>query len=209
MNPDKVEFYYPTGYRKIPISTCVGGRELDKQEVRPCPGHEEEFEKKHGISGLGLFFAIVVPILAAGGVGYWLYGKWKTGGFGLGQIRLGDGGLASAAGAGGGSTASGIGQTLLSIPVVIISGVVAVAKALPLLGMSLWRSLKGYTPVGSGSRGAGGLGGAAGPGGYGSRGGPYRSRDAFARGRGQDYAGVVQDEDELLGDGADEDAEEV
>jgi hypothetical protein len=68
--------------------------------------------------------------------------------------------------------------------------VVAVARATPLLVMSLWRSAKGYVPVGgSGSRGRFGVGGGS---------GPYRSRDAFANRR-QDYSQVVED-DELLGE---------
>ena len=189
-NPDWIEFFLPTGYRKIPISTCQGGKELDKIEPLPCPGHEDDFGKKHGISGIGLFFAIVIPILAAGGIGWWLYGKWQRGGFGLGQIQLGDGAASTAAVGGGNSIA----QALVSIPVALVAGVVAVAKALPLLGMSLFRSARGYVPVGSGARGD-----------LASR-GPYRSRDAFATRR-QDYSNVVQDEDELLGE--DDDGEDV
>lgn len=193
-NPDQVEFYYPTGYRKIPISTCQGGRELDKLEVYPCPGHEKEFEEKHGIGGVGLFFAIVIPIAAAIAVGIWVYRNWQAGGFGLGQIRLGDSARASTTAGGGASS------LLIAVPVAIISGVVAVVKATPLLATSLWRSAKGYMPVGTSSGG--------GVGRFGSAGGPYRSRDAFAARR-QDYSRVVDDEDELLGDGLDEEGEDV
>lgn len=195
-NPKQVEFWYPTGYRRIPLTTCLGGRELDRLESKPCPGHEQEYEKKHGISGVGLFFAIVIPIAAAAGVGYWVYGRWQQQGFGgFGAIRLGDGIS--------GSASSGD-PLWITVPVAIVSGVVAVAKAIPLLVMSLWRSARGYMPLGSGSgggrfgRGSGATGG--------SYGAPYRSRDAFATRR-QDYSQVVED-DELLGDGL-EDEEEV
>ena len=186
-NPKQVEFWYPTGYRKIPLSTCQGGQELDKITSSPCPGHEREYEEKHGLSGLGLFFVILVPVLVAGGFGFWAYRKWQSDGFGdFGQIRLGDG-------LGGGSGQS----PFISVPVAILSAIVAVVSAVPLLVMSLWRSARGYAPVGGGSRGRFGDAGA----------GPYRSRDAFAN-RTQDYSQVVED-DELLGDGLEDEGEEV
>lgn len=79
------------------------------------------------------------------------------------------------------------------MPIAIIAGVVAVARALPLLTMSLWRSVSGRV----------GLGRARG---Y-SR--PYASRGSFAARRG-DYTSVVDDEDELLGVvDADDDDESV
>jgi len=197
-NPKQIEFYYPTGYRRIPLTTCSGGRELDKLESQPCPGHEDEYEKKHGIGGAALFFAIFIPLAAAAGVGYWVFTRWQQQGFGhFGQIRLGEG---------IGGASSGSGDPLwITIPVAIISGVVAVAKATPLLVMSLWRSARGYMPVGSGGGGSGGrfgVGRGSGAGGYGA---PYRSRDAFAS-RTQDYSQVVED-DELLGDGLDDEEE--
>jgi hypothetical protein len=181
---NRVEYYEPTGYRRIPLTTCAGGRELDRLEAKPCPGHEEEFEKKHGISGAGLFFAIVIPILAAGGIGYYIWRNWSQRLWGLGQIRLGENV--------GGTSASGGENPLISVPVAIIAGTWAVAKAMPLLAMSLWRSAKGYMPVGRGGVGTTG---------------PYTSRGAFSA-RTQDYSGVVADEDELLGDDL-EDGEDV
>ena len=136
-NPDQVEFWYPTGYRRIPLTTCEGGQELDKAAAsRPCPGHEKEFAKKHALSGAALFFVILVPICVAIGVGYWMYTQWESGFGNFGQIRLGDG-----------STGSGQ-SPLIAIPVAIVAGVVAVVKAVPLLIMSLFRSAKGYVPVG-------------------------------------------------------------
>jgi hypothetical protein len=194
-DPKQIEFWYPTGYRRIPLTTCDGGRELDRLESKPCPGHEEEYEKKHGIGGLGLFFAIFVPLAVAAGAGYWVYTKWQQQGFGgFGQIRLGD----------GMSSGGGSGDPLwIAVPVAVVSGVVAVAKATPLLVMSLWRSVRGYMPI----RGGGGNGGAGrfGVGRGAGLGTPYRSRDAFASRR-QDYSQVVED-DELLGDGLDDEEE--
>ena len=90
------------------------------------------------------------------------------------------------------ASASGGENPLISVPVAIIAGTWAVAKAMPLLAMSLWRSAKGYMPVGRGSASATG---------------PYTSRGAFSA-RTQDYSGVVEDEDELLGDDL-EDGEDV
>lgn len=44
-----------TGYRKLLISTCSGGLELDKGAEIPCPGH--------GLSTGGWFAIIVIPII--------------------------------------------------------------------------------------------------------------------------------------------------
>ena len=181
-NPDMVAYFEATGYRRIPLTTCEGGRQLDQLESKPCPGHEKQYNEQHGLSRAGLFFAIFVPIIVAIGVGYWVYTKWLQGyNLGFGQIRLGD----ASTGAGRASTGE---NAFIAIPVAIIAGVWAVAKATPLLVMSVWRSARGYAPVGgSGST-------------------PYRSREAF--GRRQDYSQVVED-DELLGDDLEDGAEEV
>lgn len=176
-----VEFFSPTGYRRIPLTTCEGGRELDKYLSHPCPGHEEQYEKKHGLSSVGLFFAVTIPIIIAVAVGYWVYQKWLQGyTLGFGEIRLGDGST------GAGRATSGE-SPFIAFPVAIIAGTWAVAKATPMLVMSLWRSARGYVPVASTSA-------------------PYRSREAFGVRR-QDYSQVVED-DELLGDDL-EDGEEV
>ncbi len=53
----------------------------------PCPEHEEEFNRKHGIGGAGLFFAIVLPIAVATGAGWWVWRNWEGK---FGQIRLGE-----------------------------------------------------------------------------------------------------------------------
>ncbi|TVY82233.1 Vacuolar protein sorting/targeting protein [Lachnellula suecica] len=126
-DPDLVEYYEPTGYRRISISTCEGGNEFDVSTAHPCPGHEEEFKKKRGPSGVGIFFAIVIPIAAAAGIGYWVWRNWASK---FGQIRLGE-------------QSSFDGEApYIKYPVLVVAGIVAVAQALPLLAASLWRSAR-------------------------------------------------------------------
>lgn len=171
-DPEAYQYWEPSGYRRLPQSTCQGGREMDHIVSKPCPNREEEYKKKHGISGAGLFFAIVIPIAVASAVGYYGYTRWDGK---FGQIRLGE----------NVGTSQGLlsrDSLLITIPVTIIAGAVAVIKALPLLATSLWRSASGYVRLGRNR-------------GY-SR--PYASRGSFAARRG-DYTGVVDDEDELLG----------
>jgi len=169
-NPDQYEYYDPTGYRRIPISTCSGGKEMDfAAQSHPCPGHEKEYQEKKGISGAGLFFAIVIPIAAAVGVGYWVWRNWDGK---FGRIRLGE----PMAGE----------NPWIAWPVAVLSAVVAVLGALPLLVGSIWRSLRARFG-----------------GGYGTI--PYTSRSSFARGRGGYYAAVEENDDELLGENSDDD----
>ncbi|KAK3675521.1 vacuolar protein sorting/targeting protein PEP1 [Recurvomyces mirabilis] len=185
---DVVEFYDTTGYRRIPLTTCEGGQELDyTARTRPCPGKEEEFQKRHGISGLGLFFAIVIPIAAAAGVGWWVWKNWDGK---FGRIQLGDG-FGGAAG-GGPSMAGAFDRDApwVKYPVMVLSGIVAVVAALPMVVGSVWKAV--------GTR----LGRSSG-GGYGGGGRPFTSRSSFQRGRG-DYAIVDPDEGELLGEESDE-----
>jgi len=164
------EWWDPTPYRKIPLSTCQGN-EMDRVgEVHACPGFEEEFDKKHGISGFGLFLAIGFPFVAAGSIGYYVWRNWDGK---FGRIRLGE--------AGGGFDSDAL---WIKWPVAALSGLVAVAAAIPLLVRSVWNFA------------AARMGG-----GYGGR--TYTSRSSFARGRG-DYAVVDADEGELLGEDSDE-----
>ena len=183
-------WWEPTGYRKIPLSTCQNGQELDKIEEKPCPGFEDEFAKRHGLGGLAIFFIFIVSLAGAGGIGYWVWDQYnKRGGLagmGFGQIRLGE----SLSNVAGGPARSSGESPFITVPVAIIAGVVAVAKALPLLVTSIFRNAKGYVPVSGGGRASTG---------------PYRSRDSFASRR-QDYSDpAFVEDDELLG----EDEEEV
>lgn len=135
------EYWDITGYRKVPLSTCEGGNEYDKGEggVHPCPGFEEEFEKKHGISGFGIFLAVVIPFAAAAGIGYYVWRNWDGK---FGRIRLGDsntGGFDSDA-------------PWVKWPVAAISGLVAVIAAIPLLIGSLWRFASNRMGGGYGGR---------------------------------------------------------
>lgn len=89
------EYFEPTGYRKIPISTCEGGQEFDKLDPIPCPGKEDEFQKKRGrkLKGFGLAVVIVVPIVVFLSAVWFVYEKGirRNGGFQrFGEIRLGE-----------------------------------------------------------------------------------------------------------------------
>lgn len=212
-DPDAVEYYEPTGYRRIPLTTCRGGRELEyiEDKAHACPKHEDEFEKTHRrrLSGLGLFLAVVVPIALAGAAGYWVWRHWDGK---FGRIRLGDNGLGGGGGAGrgrggGSSMVWDAERVWIKYPVMAVAVVVAIVIALPDTATRLWRSVRSTTRLfggrgrGSGSGGGGGGVGGPGAGGAGRR---YTTRDSFARRRG-DYDAVVDtDEGELLGDESDE-----
>jgi hypothetical protein len=82
------EYWLPTGYRRIPLSTCVGGHEFDKVEAQPCPGKEEEFKRNHkGLTGFPLFLVIIIPILGASILIFVIYNHYVGR---YGQIKLGD-----------------------------------------------------------------------------------------------------------------------
>ncbi|KAK8137704.1 vacuolar protein sorting/targeting protein PEP1 [Apiospora sp. TS-2023a] len=183
-NAGATEFYEPSGYRRIPLTTCSGGVELDKMGApQPCPGHEEEFEKAHGVSGVAIFFAVIIPIGLAAAAGWWVYNNWQSK---FGQIRLGEQNSFSQE------------APWVKYPVIAVSAVVAVVGALPLLASSLWRSAGSFVKkaTGRGDTSYGWLRGSGGP-------RRFTTRDSFARGR-ADYAIVDEDEGELLGDDSDE-----
>lgn len=177
-------YFEPTGYRKVPLSTCKGGNELDKNSrEHPCAGFEDEFEKKHGVSGIAIFFAVVIPFALAGCIGWWVFKNWDGK---FGQIRLGD----SAA-------TFDSDQPWVKYPVVAISAVAAVAASVPLVLTSLWRAATGaYERVGGG--------GGSGRDWFSGGQRRFTTRDSFARRR-SDYTMVDEDEGELLGDDSDED----
>ena len=181
-HPNETSWFEPTGYRKVPLSTCQGGNELDKTSTEhPCEGHEDEFEKKHRTSGVVIFFAVVIPFAIAGAVGWWVYRNWDGK---FGQIRLGDQ-----------SSTFDSDRPWVKYPVIAVSAVVAVVAALPLIAASLWRSAVGsYDRVRGGSSDRSWF--SSGP-------RRFTTRDSFARGRG-DYAVVDDVEGELLGEESDE-----
>lgn len=188
-HPDAVEYFEPRGYRRIPLTTCSGGDALDESLTsEPCTGHEEEYERKHRVSGVAIFFAVTVPFALAGVAGWYVWRNWKNQ---FGQIRLGESG---GFGGFGGFGAVDSEAPWVRYPVMAVSAVVAVVAALPLVATSLWRAAtSAYRRVGGGG-GGGWLRGA---------GGRYTTRDSFARRRG-DYAVVDDVEGELLGDESDE-----
>ncbi|KAF2707916.1 vacuolar protein sorting/targeting protein 10 [Pleomassaria siparia CBS 279.74] len=119
------EYWDVTGYRKIPLSTCEGGQEFDHTSgLHPCPGYEDEFERKHGMGFFGVLFAVIIPFVAAGGIGYWVWANWDGK---FGRIRLGEG---------GGAFDSE--SRFVSWPVAAVSGLVAVVAAVPMVMGSVW-----------------------------------------------------------------------
>jgi hypothetical protein len=194
-NPESIEWFEPTGFRKIPLDTCMGGKQLDQNgSPRPCPNHESEFADKYrGPGGVAIFFIIAGCIGLAGAIGWYVHRNW-SGKFGT--IRLGETPISG----GGAGFSFDSDSPLVKYPVVAISAAVAVVGAVPLVLSALWRTAQGaaerWFGVGGGSRGAWsrlGRGGAA----------PFTTRDSFARGR-SDYAIVDEDEGELLGEDSDE-----
>ncbi|KAI1365003.1 hypothetical protein F5Y08DRAFT_305036 [Xylaria arbuscula] len=187
-DPDLMEYPERSALRRIPLTTCRGGK-FDPENLykyHPCPGHEEEFEKKRGVSGVAIFFAVVIPIAIAAVAGWWVYSNWQSK---FGQIRLGE------------QSSLDNDAPWVKYPVIAVSAVVAVVGALPLVASSVWRTVSASI---SKLRGRGDSGGR-----YswlrsnGQR--RFTTRDSFARGRG-DYAIVDDDEGELLGDDSDDEA---
>lgn len=190
-NPNATSWFEPTGYRRIPLSTCEGGKEMDKtSQEHPCHGHEDEFERKHRTSGAAVLLAVVVPFAAAAAVGWYVHRNWDGK---FGQIRLGET-----------SSTFDSDRPWVKYPVVAVSAVAAVVVTLPLVLGGLWRWATGsYDRLTGGGDGAGdGAGGRS----WFSSGARRRftTRSSFARGQG-DYAIVDDDEGELLGEDSDED----
>ncbi|KAL6931197.1 related to Vacuolar protein sorting/targeting protein 10 [Hanseniaspora guilliermondii] len=94
-NPDLVEVFHPTGYRKISLSTCEGGKTLDKPSSLPqaCPGKESEFKKLHSVSSIKSGFFVMMSLALMIATLWILYdrGIKRNGGFSrFGEIRLSD-----------------------------------------------------------------------------------------------------------------------
>jgi len=139
-----IEYYEPTGYRRIPMTTCEGGLALDVSRSHPCPGKEDEYEEKRGLHGFALFCVIVLPITTAILVGRWIW--IKTDGK-FGQIRLGEENSQS---------------PLVHYPILILSAIVAFGMTLPTIFRatghaisSMFRRSKRFTTRSSFSRNGG------------------------------------------------------
>ncbi|CAI4528237.1 BAK_1a_G0027460.mRNA.1.CDS.1 [Saccharomyces cerevisiae] len=95
--PDLIEYYDSSGYRKIPLSTCKGGLKLDAHLApHPCPGKEKAFREKYSIN-TGAYALVFVTILLVIFFAAWFVydrGIRRNGGFSrFEEIRLGDDGL--------------------------------------------------------------------------------------------------------------------
>ncbi|KAK0612991.1 hypothetical protein B0T17DRAFT_511348 [Bombardia bombarda] len=170
-NPDAIEYFEPTGYRRIPLTTCVGGRAMDTEsQPHPCPGREEDFGRKHAASGIAIFFAVTIPIALAAAAGWYVWRNW-TGKFG--QIHLGEP---------SGVSALDSEQPWVRYPVIALSAIVAVALATPLIVTGLWRTVKGAADRWGVFGGGSGRGAWTRLGGGGGSGRRFTTRDSFARG---------------------------
>lgn len=95
-DPDLIEVFNPTGYRKNSLSTCKGGKVLDIPSTLPqaCPGKEEEFRKLHLISSKSTIFLVILSMCLMAFTLWIVYerGIKRNGGFSrFGEIRLSDG----------------------------------------------------------------------------------------------------------------------
>ena len=132
-NPDEIEYFEVSGYRKIPISECEGGEEKKYLgEAYPCPDHKDEFNQRHGsLSGFGFFLVVIVlPLTAAGLIGWVVYTRFQGS---LGRIRLGE----------SGSAAFDADRPWIQYPVMALSAIVAVVAAVPLVVGAGWRFVSG------------------------------------------------------------------
>jgi hypothetical protein len=187
-HPNETSWFEPTGYRKLPLSTCSGGNEMDKTSTEhACSGHEDEFEKKHRTSGFLIFLAVVVPFGIAAAAGWYVYNNWNGK---FGQIRLGEQ-----------SSTFDSDQPWIKYPVIAVSAVAAMTATLPLILTGLWRTAIGaYERVSGGGSSSSRQGSwFSGNSGSGTR--RYTTRDSFARGRG-DF--MDDTEGELLGEDSDD-----
>lgn len=153
-----------------------------ESRTHPCPGHEDEYERKHSVSGVAVFFAVIVPFALAAAAGWYVWRNW-SGKFG--RIRLGE----------QGGSVFEADQPWVRYPVIALSAVAAVVVALPVVAGAVWRSIRGLFGGGGDGRGRWSR-----LGGGGTR--RFTTRDSFARGG--DYTVVDEDEGELLGEDSDE-----
>lgn len=87
------EYFEPTGYRRVPLSTCKRGKQFDSFIPKACPGKTKEFNKHYGRDiGVGKLLLIIgLPMAIAIFATWFVYdrGIRRNGGFKqFGQIRL-------------------------------------------------------------------------------------------------------------------------
>lgn len=124
--PDLIEYWEPTGYRRVPMSTCQGGKELDKIVSHPCPGKEGDYEQKHrGLHGFALAFVILLPIGMTLLVGSIIWDHYARR---YGQIRLGE--------------EDDDQPAAIRYAVIAVASVVAVASVIPSFLTSVWNHVR-------------------------------------------------------------------
>ncbi|KAK9461494.1 uncharacterized protein V1516DRAFT_676125 [Lipomyces oligophaga] len=123
-NPNQVEWFEPTGYRKIPLSTCDGGTLLDQMTAHPCAGHEDDFNKLHGHKNRFFIFLLVLLPFIMGSVIAWLLFQHYYGQYG--HIRLGETDFDMRIGL-------GTGNGIVKYPVMAVSAVLYVMTAIPVM----------------------------------------------------------------------------
>ncbi|KAK9476022.1 hypothetical protein V1514DRAFT_338145 [Lipomyces japonicus] len=133
--PNTIEWYDPTGYRKIPLSTCSGGLELDKSTAHACLGHEGEFDRRHAGIGWGtIFFLVLLFFVIASVIAYVIwqhyYGQY-------GQIRLGETDFETR------FSHLDTNNPLIKVPVIALSAVVAFVGAVPVILSTVWSNITG------------------------------------------------------------------
>jgi hypothetical protein len=124
---DVIEWFETTGYRKVPLSTCEKGVNLDRIPAlsHPCPGKEDQYyQGGRGLRGWALAYVILLTFGMAGLAGYIFWKRCADGRFG--QIRLGEGDSASQ-------------PFYIRYPLIAISGIVAAAVLLPDVLISGWK----------------------------------------------------------------------
>ena len=125
-----VEWFETSGYRKVPLSTCEGGLNLDRQDSKshPCPGKEDQYyEERRGLHGWGLAYVILLTFGMAGLAGYIFWKRCADGQFG--QIRLGEDPYSQ--------------PFYIRYPLIAISGIITAAVLLPDVIVSGWKWLRG------------------------------------------------------------------
>lgn len=128
---DVISWTEPTGYRKIPLTTCEGGKTFDTGIVHPCPGHEKEYrESRKGLHGFWLFIVVCIPFALASAIGYYVWNM--NGGRTLGQIRLGDDSLDQNLNSGK--------DKIQEYAVLLLSGILTVVVAIPTVVRFLWKA---------------------------------------------------------------------
>jgi hypothetical protein len=129
-NEDVFQWFETTGYRRVPLSTCEGGLNLDRipAESHPCPGKEDQYSKRRGgLRGWALAYVIILSFGMAGVCGYIFWRRCADGRFG--QIHLGEGDSSSQ-------------PFYIRYPLIAISGIVAAAILLPDGIISCWQWIR-------------------------------------------------------------------